>query len=263
MLAFFASSSSWLVSPTAPASAPMLATGASSRQCLRMGASADTLVSKLNDVFWETKKAQMEAEMDQKLRDLEEFRAREQALYDTLSTNALSAAPAVPAIAGSSGAAAELTTQMSALMAELSAEKARSAALEAELEDARSKAEIELQKVAAFWCALYLRCPVLPAPPRATCAALRHLRRPTPPVLRSCVTCLRLGVSSFRAPLCAVQGRQAGFGTGHGRGACDGGRSRRRRRCRGRTRGEATPAGACVCLSNQPPAHSTTFGSRQ
>ena len=175
------STSSWLVSPTAPA--PMLATRASSRQCLRMDASADALVSKLNDVFWQTKKAQMEAEMDQKLRDLEEFRAREQALYDTLSTNALSAAPAVPAIAGSSDvAAAELTTQMSALMAELSAEKARSAALEAELEDARLKAEIELQKVAAFWCAS-------PAPRhlraathhRASCVSMR-MRRRVPPL---------------------------------------------------------------------------------
>lgn len=108
------------------------------------------LMLKLNDVFWKTKKAQMEAEMEQRLRDLEEYRAREAALYDTLSVAALPAAGGALAPTAD-GAAAELTAQMSALMAELKAEKDRSAALEAELEAVRTQAEIDVQKVGAFW----------------------------------------------------------------------------------------------------------------
>ena len=56
-----------------------------------------------------------------------------------------------PAGALGAAAGAGMMEEMSALMAELSAEKARSAALEAELLSVQVQKEVELQKTAAFW----------------------------------------------------------------------------------------------------------------
>ncbi len=108
------------------------------------------VLKELNAVFWKNKKAVVEAELDQKMREIEEYQMREQALFETLSTTAISAG-APPA--GTLGAAAggDMMEQMSALMAELSAEKARSAALEAELLSVKAQKEVDLQKTAAFW----------------------------------------------------------------------------------------------------------------
>ena len=108
------------------------------------------VLKELNAVFWKNKKAVVEAELDQKMREIEEYQMREQALFETLSTTA-SSAGAPPA--GTRGAAGggDMMEQMSALMAELSAEKARSAALEAELLSVKAQKEVDLQKTAAFW----------------------------------------------------------------------------------------------------------------
>ena len=113
-------------------------------QCTMDEASNALMLKQLNEVFWKNKKALVEAELNQKMRDLEEYQAREAALYESLMAPALPSAAAVPAIAAGGNIAA--------LQAELDAEKQRTAALEAELEAVRMKSEVELQKVAAFWC---------------------------------------------------------------------------------------------------------------
>lgn len=108
------------------------------------------VLKQLNEVFWKNKKAVVEAELDQKMRELEEYQMREQALFETLSTTAISAG-AAPAGALGAAAGAGMMEEMSALMAELSAEKARSAVLEAQLLSVQVQKEVELQKTAAFW----------------------------------------------------------------------------------------------------------------
>ena len=108
------------------------------------------VLKELNAVFWKTKKAVVEAELDQKMREIEEYQMREQALFETLSTTAISAGAPPAGTLGAAGGA-DMIEQMSALMVELSAEKARSAALEAELLVVQVQKEVELQKTAAFW----------------------------------------------------------------------------------------------------------------
>ena len=108
------------------------------------------VLKELNAVFWKNKKAVVEAELDQKMREIEEYQMREQALFETLSTTAISAGAPPAGTLGAAGGA-DMMEQMSALMAELSAEKARSAALEAELLSVKTQKEVDLQKTAAFW----------------------------------------------------------------------------------------------------------------
>lgn len=108
------------------------------------------VLKELNAVFWKNKKAVVEAELDQKMREIEEYQMREQALFETLSTTAISAGAPPAGTLGAAGGG-DMMEQMSALMAELSAEKARSAALEAELLSVKAQKEVDLQKTAAFW----------------------------------------------------------------------------------------------------------------
>ena len=108
------------------------------------------VLKELNAVFWKNKKAVVEAELDQKMREIEEYQMREQALFETLSTTAISAGAPPAGKLGAAGGA-DMMEQMSALMEELSAEKARSAALEAELLSVKAQKEVDLQKTAAFW----------------------------------------------------------------------------------------------------------------
>lgn len=108
------------------------------------------VLKELNAVFWKNKKAVVEAELDQKMREIEEYQMREQALFETLSTTAISAGAPPAGTLGAAGGAG-MMEQMSALMEELSAEKARSAALEAELLSVKTQKEVDLQKTAAFW----------------------------------------------------------------------------------------------------------------
>ena len=88
----------------------------------------------LSDSYYNAKKAKLQADLDERMRELEEFEARERAL--------LLAAPAAAALPAAGN-----------LAAELEAEKAKSAALEAKLLATQREAELSLQKVAAFWCA--------------------------------------------------------------------------------------------------------------
>ena len=108
------------------------------------------VLKELNAVFWKNKKAVVEAELDQKMREIEEYQMREQALFETLSTTAISAGAPPAGTLGAAGGG-DMMEQMSALMEELSAEKARSAALEAELLSVKAQKEVDLQKTAAFW----------------------------------------------------------------------------------------------------------------
>ena len=108
------------------------------------------VLKELNAVFWKNKKAVVEAELDQKMREIEEYQMREQALFETLSTTAISAGAPPAGTLGAAGGS-DMMEQMSALMEELSAEKARSAALEAELLSVKAQKEVDLQKTAAFW----------------------------------------------------------------------------------------------------------------
>lgn len=108
------------------------------------------VLKELNAVFWKNKKAVVEAELDQKMREIEEYQMREQALFETLSTTAISAGAPPAGTLGAAGGT-DMMEQMSALMVELSAEKARSAALEAELLSVKAQKEVDLQKTAAFW----------------------------------------------------------------------------------------------------------------
>lgn len=148
MLSLLASSSAGFVgSSLRVQSAP-----ARSAACVMEEAPSALVLKQLNAAFWKSKKATLEAELDQKLRDLQEYETREQALFDTLSGPALPAAAAPAGALGAGGAASpELMQQMSALMAELTAEKARTAALEAELESVREQKELDLQRTASFW----------------------------------------------------------------------------------------------------------------
>ena len=59
--------------------------------------------------FWESKRAQMQAERDAKLAELAEFQAREEALYSAVAEPATAIAPST------SGDVAALTAEASAL----------------------------------------------------------------------------------------------------------------------------------------------------
>jgi hypothetical protein len=95
-----------------------------------------SLVSAMTDSFYSSKRARLEAELAARLAELEEFEAREQALLQT----------------GGGGGSPMLGTEAD-LLAQLQAEQAKNAALTAELTQTKLDSELNLQKVAAFWCA--------------------------------------------------------------------------------------------------------------
>jgi len=95
-----------------------------------------SMMQAMSDSFWKQKRARLQAELAAQLAELDEFEARERALQEVT---------AGPSIAPSGDAAA--------LMAALEAERAKSAALEAQLAKTIADSEINLQKVAAFWVA--------------------------------------------------------------------------------------------------------------
>ena len=96
-------------------------------QCVE--AADDDLVSRISDVFWENKRAQLDAEMDASLRMLQEFAAREDAL---LSIGVLPEGAERSALPVSD---AEADIEL----------------LEAQLVIARYEGEVSLQKTGAFW----------------------------------------------------------------------------------------------------------------
>ena len=101
-------------------------------RCLADGGDL-AVVKRLNDAFWAQKRARIEAETEQKLRELDEYEARERALGGMAS----------------SGASGELGAMELALLQE----QAKVAALEAELAEVRALSEVNVQKTAAFWIA--------------------------------------------------------------------------------------------------------------
>lgn len=105
---------------------------------IRCAADELSIMNSLSDSYWSSRKARLQAEMEAKLRELDEFQEREQALY-------AASLPAAPAPAGM------LTTGSDSLQAELAAEKERTAALEKELAEAKLEMEMAVQKTAAFW----------------------------------------------------------------------------------------------------------------
>ena len=102
----------------------------------------DSLLQSMSDSFYANKRARLESELAARLSELEEYEARERALIDM-------SGPAIGAAGGSAG-----------LLAELEAEKAKTAALEAALAQQKLDSEVALQKVAAYW---YARSPQHPA----------------------------------------------------------------------------------------------------
>ena len=146
-----------LAPPSYNVAAPTAGAASRGRRASAVRCAADefSVLAQFSESFWSSKRAQMRAEMEGKLREMEEFQAREAALYETLSTRAVGSAGGgvAPARAGGAAApaAADGLAQIEALMRELTAEKAKSAALEEELAAAAMKHELELQRTGAFW----------------------------------------------------------------------------------------------------------------
>lgn len=131
----------------APAVRPLVASAAS-RVRIVSATESGSLLQAMSDSFYANKRARLEAELASRLSELEEFEARESALLDMSQ----------PAIGPAAGTAS--------LIAQLEAEKAKSAALEAELARSKLEAEMALQKVAAYWCARVQLQPLNAAIPR-------------------------------------------------------------------------------------------------
>jgi len=105
----------------------------------------DSLLQSMSDSFYANKRARLESELAARLSELEEYEARERALIDM-------SGPAIGAAGGSAG-----------LLAELEAEKAKTAALEAALAQQKLDSEVALQKVAAYWVAKLDEAKLAPA----------------------------------------------------------------------------------------------------
>lgn len=143
ILGFFGGSSAHLRASCTASSKGVVQVQRSAGRAVYAVADDASLLKSMSDSFYATKRARLEAEHAARLAELEEFEAREKALVSLEPTDA---AP----IAGDQN-----------LQALLEAEKAKSAALEAELAQARLDSEIALQKVAAFWYAhLYSMSPL-------------------------------------------------------------------------------------------------------
>ena len=120
--------------------APPLAAQCHAARCDRSAVAMSSpdelgMLQAMSDSFWKQKRARMKADLAAQLLELDEFEAREKALTQV--------GGGVPQL----GASADVA----ALQAELEAERARSAALEAQLEKTAIEAELNLQKVASFW----------------------------------------------------------------------------------------------------------------
>ena len=123
-----------------------------------------SMLSAMSDSFWKQKRARMKADLAAQLLELDEFEAREKALQQ------------VAAISGGGTSAGALGAAPAELMAMLEAEKAKTAALEAELAKARLDAELNMQKVSAFWISKLdgAKSGVLPLPSSARTRPTGH-----------------------------------------------------------------------------------------
>eukprot|EP00322_Chrysochromulina_rotalis_P011968 CAMPEP_0115847028 /NCGR_PEP_ID=MMETSP0287-20121206/10168_1 /TAXON_ID=412157 /ORGANISM="Chrysochromulina rotalis, Strain UIO044" /LENGTH=232 /DNA_ID=CAMNT_0003300843 /DNA_START=58 /DNA_END=756 /DNA_ORIENTATION=+ len=134
--------------------APAVGLRAAARSPAVIAADDGSLLQSMSDSFYANKRARLEAELASRLSELEEYEARERALLEVSQ----------PAVAGASPD----------IVAELEAEKAKTAALEAELAQVKVESEVALQKVAAYWVAKLAEAkeaPTLAAAPAAAAAA--------------------------------------------------------------------------------------------
>lgn len=115
------------------------------------------LLSKLSASFWTSRRAQLQADMESKMRELDEFEARERALS---SAPALDSAQAPQLLTSGS---TELAAKVQQLSAELAAEKEKVSTLQAQLEAVKVENEVNLQKVLAFWVDKQASAPTLVA----------------------------------------------------------------------------------------------------
>jgi len=146
--------------PTGLASRPLVA----SRAVTVMADEELSMLSAMSESFWKQKRARLKAELAAQLLELDEFEAREKALQQV----------AVLPGAGVGGSAE--------LQAALEAEKAKSAALEAQLVQTQLEAEVNMQKVAAFWIAKLdeAKGGALPAAPSSPALAASPAPEPAP-----------------------------------------------------------------------------------
>ena len=131
-----------LSSPGVRAAAHLFSSKSSTPLALSMMADGGELsmMAQMSESLWKQKRARMKADLAAQLLELDEFEAREKALQQM-------------AVLQPGSAAGSLGAGTAELQAALEMEMAKSAALQAELDKTRLQAELNLQKVAAFWCA--------------------------------------------------------------------------------------------------------------
>ena len=116
--------------------APAHVAMASARQtpAAMMAADELSMLQAMSDSFWKQKRARLKADLAAQLLELDEFEAREKALQEVSGTGSLSGG-----------------SDVKALEAALEAERQRSAQLEAQLQKQALEAELNIQKVSAYW----------------------------------------------------------------------------------------------------------------
>eukprot|EP00962_Isochrysis_galbana_P039291 scaffold14068_cov119-Isochrysis_galbana.AAC.6 len=124
--------------PSSLASMPV-ARRAGSLFCMQDGEAS--VLQQMSATFWQAKRAQLRAESEARLREMDEFIAREQALASTVLSGAAGAAVLA--------SPAELTQ----VKLELAQEKAKVEQLQAALAQQALDAELALQKSTAYWVA--------------------------------------------------------------------------------------------------------------
>jgi hypothetical protein len=92
------------------------------------------MLQAMSDSFWKQKRARLKADLAAQLLELDEFEAREKALQQVSGGGTIGGSPA-----------------LAQLEAELEAERARSAMLEEQLQAKMLEAEVNMQKVSAYW----------------------------------------------------------------------------------------------------------------
>jgi len=114
------------------------------------------IVKRMQESFWAQKKARLQAETETRLREIDEYAAREAAL-----ASAVGSAPAL-----------EASAEVAILQAALEVEREKNAALMAELQSVKVDAELNLQKASAFWIAKLEAAKALPAAAEQEATAL-------------------------------------------------------------------------------------------
>ena len=139
LLSLVVSASSAFCSPSLAPPTGMVAHATPRAPAALMADDELSMLAAMSDSFWKQKRARMQADLEAKLLELEEYEAREKALQDI----AIRGGGDAPAVSGGA--------EVAQLKAALEAEQAKTAALEQELRKTLLQAEVNLQKVASFW----------------------------------------------------------------------------------------------------------------